>query len=100
MMNLIMDQELDLGRAKRGLRVRRICSRLQRQKNLRITEVQEDLITGKISLQQFLKMFNNEHKHQQYSMQKLINEGIILFICDILAALFYIYIKKSTDKTN
>ncbi|GAB1869163.1 hypothetical protein CAJAP_10242 [Camponotus japonicus] len=72
MTNLIMDQELDLGRAKRGLRVRRICSRLQRQKNLRITEVQEDLITGKISLQQFLKMFNNEH--QQYSMQKLTNE--------------------------
>lgn len=78
MINLIMDQELDLGRAKRGLRVRRICSRSQRQKNLRITEIQEDLITGKISLQ-FLKMFNNEHEFQQYSMQKLIYEGIIFY---------------------
>lgn len=74
MINLIKDQELDLGRAKRGLRVRRICSRSQRQKNLRIMEIQEDLITGKISLQQFLKMFNNEHEHQQYGMQKLIYE--------------------------
>ncbi|XP_071643034.1 uncharacterized protein [Temnothorax longispinosus] len=74
MRNCITDQELDLGRSKRGLRVRRLCSRSQKQKNLRIMEVQEDLITGKISLQQFLKMFNNEYKHQQYSMQRLPNK--------------------------
>jgi len=78
--DLLIDQELDLGRAKNGLRVRRICSRLQRQKNLRIIELQEDLITGKISLQQFLKMFDNEHEWQQYNMQKLLYEGIVFFI--------------------
>lgn len=33
-------------------------------------------------------------------MQKSTNEGIILFICDILATLFHIYIKKSTDKNQ
>lgn len=57
-----MDQELDLGRAKKSLRVRRICSRLQRQKDWRIIEFQQDLITGKISLDHFLKMFSNEHE--------------------------------------
>lgn len=86
-----MDQELDLGRAKRGLRVRRICSRLQRQKNLRIVELQEALITGKISLKQFLKMFDNEHEFQRYNMlQMLICEGMVflsLFLC-----IYFVYI--------
>lgn len=91
--DLLMDQELDLGRAKRGLRVRRICSRLQRQKDLRIVELQEALITGKISLKQFLKMFDNEHECQRYNMlQMLICEGMVflsLFLCIYFGYILY-----------
>lgn len=87
-----MDEELDLGRAKRGLRVRRICSRLQRQKDLRIVELQEALITGKISLKQFLKMFDNEHECQRYSMQMSICDGMVivsLFLCIYFGYILY-----------
>ncbi|XP_020298210.1 uncharacterized protein LOC109862555 isoform X2 [Pseudomyrmex gracilis] len=72
--DILTDQELDLERAKSGLRVRRICSRLERQNNLRIVELQEDLVTDRISLEQFLKMFYNQHQDRHYSMQQLIHE--------------------------
>lgn len=73
--DILTDQELDLERAKNGLRVRQIRSRLEKQNNLRIVELQADLVTDRISLEQFLKMFYNQHRDRQYSMQQLIHEG-------------------------
>ncbi|XP_039304237.1 uncharacterized protein LOC113005934 [Solenopsis invicta] len=72
--DILTDQELDLERAKNGLRVRRIRSRSEKQNNLRIVELQADLVTDRISLEQFLKMFYNQHRDRQYSMQQLIHE--------------------------
>ncbi|XP_077256446.1 uncharacterized protein LOC143894176 isoform X1 [Temnothorax americanus] len=73
--HLITDQELDLRRLKNGIRPRRPRTRANRELDSKIINAQEDLVSGRLSLKEFLLMFtrNNMFQMEQMTLLEDIN---------------------------
>ncbi|XP_071568434.1 uncharacterized protein [Temnothorax nylanderi] len=60
--NLILDQELDFRRLQIGVRARRTRTRASRERDIKIHNMQEDLVHNRLPLKQFLLMFTTDNK--------------------------------------
>ncbi|XP_071653199.1 uncharacterized protein [Temnothorax longispinosus] len=63
---LIITQTIDLGRARNNLQVRRVHSKINKERNDVILQRQKDLRQNRISLTEFLKSFHQFNENQQY----------------------------------
>lgn len=62
--DILTNQEIDYSRLQNNIRVRRLRTRFNRDKNTEIIRRQNALINGDITLQQFLRMFLRFNQHQ------------------------------------
>lgn len=61
---IITTQEIDYSRLQNNVRVRRLRTRFNREKNAQIIRGQSALTNGDINLEHFLRMFTRFNQHQ------------------------------------
>lgn len=62
----IKDETTDYERLLRNLKVTRIRTRANRERNAKIKLFQDNLVSGILPIDQFLKMFNKDYEQQHY----------------------------------
>ncbi|KAM0724354.1 hypothetical protein ACS0PU_013217 [Formica fusca] len=65
--NVIMDQTIDLERLKNNKEVRSVRSRKSLERDKKILQAQADLVSGRLPLQHFLRIFINKLDYYSYN---------------------------------
>ncbi|XP_076397916.1 uncharacterized protein LOC143263938 isoform X2 [Megachile rotundata] len=63
---LIKDETINYERLIKNLKITRIRTRVNREKNAKIRLAQENLVSGILPLEQFLNMFDRDYEQQRY----------------------------------
>ncbi|XP_076397917.1 uncharacterized protein LOC105663529 [Megachile rotundata] len=73
---LIADQETNYKRLLNNEKIRSIRRRTNMAKNNKIRTAQDNLMSGILPLDQFLRLFSKDHKQEQYESNLMLTENI------------------------